>query len=161
MAYGTQNVSALGTGVSDIFAGFGDLAKAQGYGLEQQSYELASQYALQEEQYTKMSTDIQQAQQARKISGVLGGIGSEVAGAGFAASGSALDILRSSASQGALEHAVIGEQGLITEQGFAEQAQAFNLQAEAAGKAASSANLAAIGSFVGAGLSFAGAAIPG
>jgi hypothetical protein len=41
----------------------------------------------------------------------------QVAGDGFAASGSALDILRSSAAQGAIAKAVTGYQGLITEAG--------------------------------------------
>jgi hypothetical protein len=45
----------------------------------------------------------------------LGGQEADVAGAGFSEGGSALDLLRSSASQGALTHAVLGQQGLITE----------------------------------------------
>jgi hypothetical protein len=41
----------------------------------------------------------------------------QVAGDGFAASGGALDILRSSAAQGTIAKAVTGYQGLITEAG--------------------------------------------
>jgi hypothetical protein len=42
----------------------------------------------------------------------------DIAGGGFAASGSGLDILASSASQGALQQSVIQQQGLITEAGY-------------------------------------------
>ena len=49
----------------------------------------------------------------------------DIAGGGFAASGSGLDILAQSASQGALQQAVIARQGLITEAGYQEQAQSF------------------------------------
>jgi hypothetical protein len=48
-------------------------------------------------------------------------------GAGFAESGSALDLLRESASQGAMTKAVLGEQGLITEAGYQEQAQSYTV----------------------------------
>jgi hypothetical protein len=47
-----------------------------------------------------------------------GGIQASTAGSGFQASGSSLDILRDSASQGAIAHAVLGQQGLITEAGY-------------------------------------------
>ena len=50
-------------------------------------------------------------------------------------SGSALDILRDSASQAALTHAVIGQQGLIQEAGYTEQAQSYKLMQEAANNA--------------------------
>lgn len=147
------NISAGGTAVSDIFAGFGDLTQAQGDRAEQSAYLEAAQLAGQNEQYTKMSTAIQQAQSDRELYLSMGRTKSEVAGAGFAESGSALDILRSSASQGALQKAAIGEQGLITEAGYAEQAQSYEQMASAAANAASSANTSAIGSFVGAGIS--------
>ncbi len=46
-----------------------------------------------------------------------------MAGAGLGESGSALDILRDSASQGALTKATLGQQGLINEAGYQEQQQ--------------------------------------
>jgi hypothetical protein len=59
-----------------------------------------------------------------------------------------------------LQQSVIGQQGLVTEQGFNEQQQAYESMATAAGEAAKSANTAAIGSFVAAGFSAVGAVTP-
>jgi hypothetical protein len=66
-----------------------------------------------------------------------------VAGAGFAESGSALDLLCSSVQQGALTHAVLGQQGLITEAGYTERAQSYKTMADAATAAGNAANDAA------------------
>jgi hypothetical protein len=83
----------------------------------------------------------------------------DVAGGGFAASGSGLDILAQSASQGALQQAVIQRQGLITEQGYEEQAQSYQNMEAAANMAASAEKKAAGGAEWGAALQFgAGAA---
>jgi hypothetical protein len=147
------NISALGTATSDIFAGLGDLTQAQGDRAEASAYGLAAQYAGQEAQFTAMNTAIQQAQSDRELYLGLGRERGEIAGAGFSAGGSALDILRSSASQGALQTAAIGQQGLIQEQGYEEQAQSYITMENAANNAASAAGRAAIGSFVGAGIS--------
>jgi hypothetical protein len=78
----------------------------------------------------------------------------DIAGGGFAASGSGLDILASSASQGALQQAVIQRQGLITEEGYQEQAQSYNMES-AADMAASAEKKAATGAEIGAGFQFA------
>jgi hypothetical protein len=50
-------------------------------------------------------------------------------------SGSSLDLMRDSASQGALTHAVLGQQGLITEAGYAEQATSYEMMSQAAQQA--------------------------
>jgi hypothetical protein len=83
---GTGTFSSLGAGVSDIFQGFADETKAQGDILEGQTYSEAAQLALQNEQYTKQSTAIQQAQAQRELLMSTGRTQAEVAGAGFAAS---------------------------------------------------------------------------
>jgi hypothetical protein len=75
----------------------------------------------------------------------LGQTRADVAGAGFAESGSALDILRESASQGALTKSVMATQGLITEAGYQEQADSYRTMATAAGIAADAENNAAKG----------------
>jgi hypothetical protein len=97
---GPDLFKGIGAGVSDIFAGFGAETKAAGDILEGQLYSRAAQLAEQNAQFTKMSTDIQEAQANRELLLSQGRTEAEVAGAGFAASGSALDILRSSAAQG-------------------------------------------------------------
>jgi hypothetical protein len=158
--YGPQNVEAVAGGVSDIFAGFGDIDKMKADELEQGQYDQAAQFAGQEAQFSQQSTAIQVAQKNRETTMAMGKTASEVAGAGFAASGSALDIMRSNAQQGALATAVTSENGQIQTQGFQEQQQSYETMATIAGNAAKSANLASIGSFAAAGLSFAAAAVP-
>lgn len=155
MPLSSAGVGAVGGGVSDIFAGFAAGSKAKGDLLEQQNYLLASQYAQQEAQYTKMSTAIQEQQLTRQVTKALGETTADVAGAGFAESGSALDILRESASQGALQKAVTSEQGLITEAGYKEQAQSYTNMAAAAGEAASAEKTAQIGDFISGGVKIA------
>jgi hypothetical protein len=86
--------------------------------LQATEYTDAAALAAQNEQYTKESTTIKEAQQARSLTLAQGGIQANQAGGGFAMSGSSLDILRDSAGQGAIAHAVIGQQGLITEAGY-------------------------------------------
>jgi hypothetical protein len=51
--------------------------------------------------------------------------------------------LRDSASQGALTHAVLGQQGLITEAGYQEQATSYQNMATAATNAGNAGNDAA------------------
>jgi hypothetical protein len=154
MAFGSSTVTDFGAGVSDLFAASADEAKAKMDIAEQQEYTLAGQLATQNEQYTQMSTAIKESQQNREITQALGKTQADVAGAGFAASGSALDILRSGAQQGAIAKATTSEQGLITEAGYTEQAASYKLMATAAGEAASEEETAAKGADISAGISF-------
>lgn len=144
--------SDAGAAVSDIFAGFGDQSKAQGDYAERDNYNLASQYASNESTYTQWSTNIKQAQETRDITKSLGQTTADVAGAGFASSGSALDLLRDSASQGALAKATLGQQGLITEAGYQEQATSYANMANAAQMAGDAEKTAATGAFVAGGI---------
>ncbi len=132
--------SAAGAAVSDIFAGFAAQSKAKGDLLEQQNYQKANLYAQQEAQFTAMSTRIQEMQESREISKSLGQTTADVAGAGFATAGSAIDLLRESAAQGALTKQVTQVQGNITEAGYKEQAESYANMATAAGEAASAEN---------------------
>jgi len=138
-----KTFSDFGGAASDLFASFGDKAKAQGDFAEAKAYGLASDLATQNEQFTETSTAIKEAQQQREMMQTLGGQQADVASAGFAASGSALDLLRDSASQGALTHAVLGQQGLITEAGYNEQAQSYKIMQGAANDAGNAENSAA------------------
>lgn len=130
----------FGGAASDLFASFGDKSKAQGDFAEAKNYGLASDLATQNEKFTETSTAIKLAQQQRETSMALGGQQADVASAGFAESGSALDLLRDSAAQGALTHAVMGEQGLITEAGYTEQAASYKTMQGAANDAGNAAN---------------------
>jgi hypothetical protein len=132
---GGMNFGAIGSGVSDLFQGAGDLKEAK-------NYAMAATLATQNDQFTIQSTKVQQSQAARSIFSTIGAQKGGVSGSGFTESGSALSLLANSASQGALTHQMIGQQGLITEAGYAEQAKAFTNMKEAA-------NTAANGSFIG------------
>lgn len=142
MAFGAGTITSIGGAASDLFASFGDKAKAKGDFAEATNYGLASDLATQNEKFTETSTAIKEAQQQREMMNTLGGQQADVAGAGFAASGSALDLLRDSASQGALTHAVLGQQGLITEAGYTEQAQSYKTMQQAAIDAGNAENQA-------------------
>ncbi len=132
MAFGTSTLSdaagglqSIGAGVSDMFAGAAIDKKIEGLQFEEKNYGLASDLALQNEQYVKTSTAIQQQQQDRELYQSLGKTEAAVGNAGLAKSGSSLDLLRTSAQQGATTRAAIGQQGLITEAGYQEQSDAY------------------------------------
>ena len=107
--------------------------------------------------FTKELTAIQGMQAERQMYSSMSQTRADIAGGGFAASGSGLDILAQSASQGALQQAVIQRQGLITEQGYEEQAQSYRNMEAAADMAASAEKKAAVGAEWGAGFKFAAA----
>jgi hypothetical protein len=157
MAIGAGTFADIGGGISDLFAIGADKAKAQGDRLEAQNYGLAAGYADQEAAFTKESTAIQEMQAQRELYKSLGQTTADVAGAGFATSGSAIDLLRQSASQGALQQAVLARQGLITEQGYEEQAQSYRTMESAANLAAGAEDQAAKAAGWGAGFKFASA----
>jgi hypothetical protein len=158
-AIGGSTFSDIGGGISDLFAVSADRSKAAGDLFEAQNYDLAAKYADQEAEFTKESTAIQGMQAERQMYSSMSQTKADIAGGGFAASGSGLDILAQSASQGALQQAVIQRQGLITEAGYEEQAQSYRNMESAADMAASAEKKAATAAEWGAGFKFAGAAL--
>ncbi len=146
MAFGSATFTNLSGAVGDLFAAQGHKIKAEGNRVEAENYDLASQFSLQNVEFTKTSTAIKTSQLERENIKMLGGISADVAGAGFAASGSALDILRESAAQGALTKSVGEFQGLITEAGYEQQAKSYQNMAKAARMAAEAEDTAATGS---------------
>jgi hypothetical protein len=92
----------FGSAISDLFAASGDRSKAAGDIFEAQNYDRAAQFADQEAFFTKESTAIQSMQSERQMYSSMSQTKADIAGGGFAASGSGLDILAQSASQGAL-----------------------------------------------------------
>jgi hypothetical protein len=147
----------LGGAVADIFAYEAAGYKEQALQFEEQNYEAASQLALQNEQFTKTSTAIKEQQADRELYQSLGRTTAAVAGAGLDLSGSSLDILRESAGQGAATRAVIGQQGLITEAGYQEQANSYQNMARAAQVAENAEKTSQIGDLIGGGLKLAAA----
>lgn len=144
MAFGSSTVSAFGGAVSDILGGQsqarGLRLKAQGNEVEAENYDSASTLALQNAEFTRESTAVRLMQQQREAELGIGATRSDIAGAGFANSGSALDIMRSGVQQAALTQQILGRQGLITEAGYNEQAQSYTKLAGYARYAANEEN---------------------
>ena len=135
--------SGVGGAVSDLFAAQGDTAEAQ-------QDTLASQYAAQEAQFTTDAANVTRTQAHRQILQAVGTEKAGYAGSGLTLGGSAGDVLRSSAQQGALTKATITNQAAETSLGYTEQSQSYASMAAAAQNAAS-------GATIGAGLSGLGA----
>jgi hypothetical protein len=157
MALSGATFSDFGGAVSDLFAASADRSKAAGLRIEGQEYTLAAGLATQNAQYTQISTNIKEFQAQRDIFQTLGKQQADVASSGFQEAGSALDLLRDSAQQGALNTAVLGAQGQIQEAGYEEQAASYTLMAQAASMAATASDKAAQGATIAAGFRFASA----
>lgn len=107
------------------------------------------------------STRIKTLQANRQIAGVIGGQQADVAGAGFSASGSALDLLADSQRQGDLTKYLLEKQGEIDTNQFEQQAMAYEAsattqegaaeahdkQAESSGISAAISGIAGLASF--------------
>ena len=136
----SSTFSNIGGAVSDLFSSQETAAglriKAQGDIAEGQAYDLAGGLAGQNAAFTNASTRIKEMQADRELSMSLGETKADVGASGFAAGGSSLDILRDSAAQGALNRAVLTEQGAITEAGYKEQQQSYGIMSAAAKSAA-------------------------
>jgi hypothetical protein len=156
--FGPATFQDISGGVSDLFAASADRARARGIRIEGEQYVQAAALADLNATFTKESTDIKEYQTQRSIFQTLGSQAADVASSGFAKSGSALDLERDSATQGAMTAAVLGQQGLITEAGYEEQAASYRLMADAANNAATAADHAAHGAEIAGYINFAAAA---
>lgn len=140
------NISASGTRIqaqSQIIGAEGTelsaeslRTKAQGDLAEASNYDLAALLARNNETFTNESTAIQQAQQDRSLFMSMGSARAAAAAGGGTLGGSTADILRDSASQGALAKAVLTQQGLITAMGYEEEAKSFDTMSSASRAAA-------------------------
>lgn len=161
MAFGATTVSMASGAVSDIFGGIeragGMKLQAEGQRIsagsflisarasemraagdraEAKQYGLAEELAVKNEEFTRQSTAIQMLQAERANEMVAGTTRAATSANGFQLSGSALDVLKSNAQQGALTVAMAGQQGLITEAGYREEAKSYGVMGEAARTAA-------------------------
>lgn len=143
MAFGGGTINSFGQAAQDLFSIDSHHTKAQGLRLEAGNYDRAAGFSDKNEKFTELSTAIKQSQLDRDIFKTIGGQQADVASAGFTAGGSALDLLRDSASQGALMKAVGAEQGLITEEGYKVEGENYRSMAEAARLAAGAEERAA------------------
>ena len=114
--FGTD-LGFAGGAVKDIFGGIGDLQEAKGY-------KKAAQIEESNARLAKASEGLQLFQENRRFERTQGATQAGFAGAGLAASGSALDVLRMGAEQGALQKQIVSVQGEIQVQDFEQQAEA-------------------------------------
>lgn len=148
----TFGSGGFGGAVKDIFAGLAYGAAADGKRLEAGNYDAAAKFAGENATFTRTTTAVKEFQTNRNLQQAIGGAEADIAGAGFAQSGSALDILAGSMSQGALEKALVTQQGAITEEGYNVQQRAYTAMAASARIAADAADTAAIGSYISGGI---------
>lgn len=119
-------IGDVGGAVSDLFGASGSEAAGQAYGT-------AAQIANSNAALTLRSGQIQEQQQDIALTKAIGGEKATTSGAGFNNSGgTATDLLRSSAQQGALSKQLIANQTEITAQGYTQQAAAYTGQQQAA-----------------------------
>lgn len=128
--------SNIGGAVGDLYSAKGLRSKAKGNLLEAEQYDLAAAFARNNVQYTKNATEIKDYQLKRGIGLTLGQQSADVAASGFGAEGSALDLLRDSAAQGALARATLKMQGAIEAEGYEQQAKSYEIMARASRMAA-------------------------
>lgn len=102
----------------------GDIYRTEAEGLDR-----AASMSGDSLRFSELSTRLQLLQQEREAMKVIGGQQADVAGAGFAASGSALDILRDSAAQAALSRGIIGTQGAIDANVYKAAVDTYTTQA--------------------------------
>lgn len=171
MALSSGGFDALGGAISGIFGGVGALQTASGYkaaaslyGQQAGLYGQAVDASNQQGQIAQAASQITEMQSQRQIYQAIGGQKADVAGSGLAASGSALDLLRSSTSQGNLTMGLLHEQGAITQEGYKEQGLSYQAMQGAALASqqtataqASASKSSGIGGILGGALKVAGA----
>lgn len=156
--------------LGDIFSAAGDLlsgfsgssankASAKGYkkaaGYARANAEEVGKFADQNAVWTKNAADINILRQQREMFQKIGGAYSDVAGNGLAFSGSALDVIKSSKANAALDVAVmqqnsgrdifkIQQQGRMDVNDWLQKAESYDAQATAAKQAAKGSALGGI-----------------
>lgn len=169
MAISAAGLGSLGGAVSDIFGGASQFAIAKGYKTAAGAYlgaadiykQQAGVYGEQAGVYGQMGVQsgvnagiaaggarLQQIQAEREIYRTIGGQRSDVASAGLEASGSALDILRDSTSQGHLKMSVLRSQGQLEQAGYKEEQLSYQAMGKAS-EAAAAGSLAQASNAVG------------
>lgn len=126
-----STLSNIGTGLGaagDLLGGItGFMAGNAAAG----GYKTAASMAQNNAQLSAASTQLKLVRQRRQAFQALGGQQRDVAAAGLANSGSALDVMRSSARDAALDSALINEQGQINVNDYLAKSSEYTAQANA------------------------------
>ena len=136
MAFSPQ---LLSSGIGDIGGAVGDLFSAVGDQAEANSYGEAATYAAQYAKIAASTGQIQQAQTRRQVYSSESATQAVSAGNGLRMSGSAANVLRSSAQQGALQVGLVGEQTQVNVNADLQQENAYAGEQQAAENAKSGA----------------------
>ena len=131
--------------IGDIFGFLGQEDVARGDKQAASLYGEAANLEQQNVEAEQAATSIRTTQIKRQNYQQLGGIQSQVAGGGFALSGSAQDLMRSSQEQGSLKIQSAQTQGALTEQGYNIAATGYNAEAAQASAAGQAAQMSAFG----------------
>lgn len=134
---------AIGGAVSDAGGAVSSLLGAFGANAEVSRYKAAANSANLDAQLAKESGGLQELAAERKNLQTLGAQQAQIASNGFADSGTALDLMRDSTTQAALQKALIGMQ-------TGQQVAGYEAQANAAEAEAKAARGSAFGNIVGA-----------
>jgi hypothetical protein len=133
--YGETGTAAIAKGNAAAFT-----AEAGGAAAEAGQYQIASGIGSENAQTALISGQLQQFQETRQLMQTVGAQKAGIAGAGFADSGSALDLARSSLQQGLLQNQVLGVNANLQAGGYLEQSAATAATGAAATAAAAAAN---------------------
>jgi hypothetical protein len=125
--------SSLLGGVSSLIGGnaasAGSKAAAKAYGVAAGYADQNAQLALENEALAQKGTEITKLGFTRQLYQVMGGARADVAASGLAQSGSAEDVMRSTAQQGALTKSLITLQGDIAAKGYEAESLSYKAQA--------------------------------
>ncbi|MDR3562043.1 MAG: hypothetical protein P4N59_11495 [Negativicutes bacterium] len=132
--------SQIGQGISDIGGAVSDLFQSQAYGDSVQGYEASANQAFLNAKVAQSSANVNNAIELRTVTQGVGTTAADLAGAGFADSGTGLALVQSSAEQGAQGEAVTALNGQNQVNNYNAQGQAYLAEAAAA-KAAQSGSI--------------------
>lgn len=159
-----DNMSMLNSGIGDlsgavssIFSGFGSQIAAGASRRSAQQYRDNAQNIETDKGLVEMGNRVKEFQANRTLENAVGSTQAAVAGNGFSNSGSGLDILRESATQGAITVNTTGVQDQMQLNDMERKAQAYLTEAQNAEDTAKAQDLAADGSFLGGALKGIGA----
>jgi hypothetical protein len=128
----TADINSLkATGAQNQAAADAANIQAQGYGKEEEAYQNVGAIAAENATIAGVSGDIQRLQANRVVDRTIGSQRAAVAAAGFASSGDALDLMKSSIQEGYRNDQIIRTQTSLTQGGYLEEGAAS--QAEASG----------------------------
>lgn len=126
-----SSLSDIGTGLGAAGDLLGGITGFMAGNAAASGYKTAASIAQSNARLTAASTGLQVLQQQRQAYQVLGGQKRDVAAAGLANSGSALDVMRSSARDAAINEAVTNEQGQINVNDYLAKSSEYSAEATA------------------------------